>query len=80
MADETQLALARTRGYDSFNIKIGYPQTPDYDLQLVRTVCEFAPDGFHWADANTSYDLDIALDGARLADAGLKGLESPLRT
>jgi muconate cycloisomerase len=76
---ETQLALARTRGYDSFNIKIGYPQTPDYDLQLVRTVCDFAPDGFHWADANTSYDLETALATApRLADAGLKGLESPL--
>ena len=25
---ETQLALARARGYDSFNIKLGYPQTP----------------------------------------------------
>ena len=25
---ETQLALAKTRGYDSFNIKLGYPQTP----------------------------------------------------
>jgi hypothetical protein len=44
---ETQLALAMTRGYDSFNIKLGYPQTPEYDLQLVRTVCNFAPDGFH---------------------------------
>jgi L-alanine-DL-glutamate epimerase-like enolase superfamily enzyme len=76
---ETQLALARTRGYDSFNIKIGYPQTPDYDLQLVRTVCGFAPDGFHWADANTSYDVETALAMApKLADAGLKGLESPL--
>jgi L-alanine-DL-glutamate epimerase-like enolase superfamily enzyme len=76
---ESQLALARTRGYDSFNIKIGNPQTPDYDLQLVRTVCKFAPDGFHWADANTSYDVETALAMApRLADAGLKGLESPL--
>ena len=35
---ETQLALASTQGYDSFNIKIGYPQTPQYDLELVRTV------------------------------------------
>jgi muconate cycloisomerase len=76
---ESQLTLARARGYDSFNIKIGYPQTPDYDLQLVRTVCAFEPDGFHWADANTSYDLDTALAMApKLADAGLKGLESPL--
>jgi len=76
---ETQLALATTRGYDSFNIKIGYPQTPQYDLELVRTVCNFAPDGFHWTDANTSYDVDTALAMApKLADAGLKGLESPL--
>jgi L-alanine-DL-glutamate epimerase-like enolase superfamily enzyme len=76
---ESQLALARTRGYDSFNIKLGYPQTPEYDLQLVHTVCNFAPNGFHWADANTSYDVETALAMApKLADAGLKGLESPL--
>ena len=76
---ETQLALARTRGYDSFNIKLGYPQTPDYDLQLVRAVCNFAPNGFHWADANTNYDVETALAiTPKLADAGLKGLESPL--
>jgi L-alanine-DL-glutamate epimerase-like enolase superfamily enzyme len=76
---ETQLALGSTQGYDSFNVKIGYPQTPQYDLELVRTVCNFAPDGFHWADANTSYDVDTALVMApKLADAGLKGLESPL--
>jgi L-alanine-DL-glutamate epimerase-like enolase superfamily enzyme len=76
---ENQLALAKARGYDSFNIKIGYPQTPDYDLQLVRTVCNFAPSGFHWTDANTSYDVDTALAIApKLADAGLRGLESPL--
>src|SRR5262245_8801565 len=58
---ETQLARGRDQGYDSFNIKIGYPQAPQYDLELVRKVCDFAPDGFHWADANTSYDLDTAL-------------------
>ena len=76
---ENQLTLARTRGYDSFNIKIGYPQTPEYDLQLVRTVCNFAPGGFHWADANTSYDVETALLMApKLADTGLKALESPL--
>ena len=76
---ESQLPLARTQGYDSFNIKLGYPQTPEYDLQLVRTVCNFAPSGFHWADANTSYDVETALAMApKLADAGLKGLESPL--
>jgi muconate cycloisomerase len=76
---ETQLALARSRGYDNFNIKIGSSQTPEYDLELVRTVCNFAPDGFHWADANTSYDVETALAMApKLADAGLKALESPL--
>ena len=76
---ENQLTLARTRGYDSFNIKIGYPQTPEYDLQLVRTVCNFAPGGFHWADANTSYDVETALVMApKLANTGLKALESPL--
>jgi len=76
---EEQLVLGRSQGYDSFNVKIGYPQTPDYDLQLVRTVCGFAPGGFHWTDANTSYDLETALAVApKLADAGIKALESPL--
>jgi muconate cycloisomerase len=76
---ETQLTLAKSRGYDNFNIKIGYPQSPEYDLQLVRTVCNFAPDGFHWADANTNYDLETALAMTpKLACAGLQGLESPL--
>jgi L-alanine-DL-glutamate epimerase-like enolase superfamily enzyme len=42
-------------------------------------VCNFAPDGFHWADANTNYDVETALAiTPKLADAGLKGLESPL--
>ncbi len=76
---EQQLELGRSQGYDSFNVKIGYPQTPDYDLQLVRTVCRFAPGGFHWTDANTSYDVETALAMApKLADAGIKALESPL--
>jgi len=76
---ETQLALAKSQGYGNFNVKIGYPQSPDYDLQLVRTVCKSAPGGFHWADANTSYDLDTALAMApKLSDAGLMALESPL--
>jgi muconate cycloisomerase len=76
---ETQLALAKSQGYGNFNVKIGYPQSPDYDLQLVSTVCKSAPSGFHWADANTSYALDIALAMApKLADAGLQALESPL--
>ena len=42
-------------------------------------VCSFAPDGFHWADANTSYDVETALAMApKLADAGLAGARSPL--
>lgn len=66
-------------GYTSFNIKLGPPQTAAYDLELVRLVTRFAPDGFHWSDANTSYDLDLALAQApRLADLGLRALESPL--
>ena len=52
-----QLEQGRTAGYTSYNVKIGAPQTPDYDRSLVRAVREFAPHGFHWADANASFDL-----------------------
>ena len=76
---QDQLRQGTALGYGNFNIKIGYPQTPAYDLELVRTVMNFAPQGFHWADANTNYDLDTAVAMApKLADFGLKGLESPL--
>jgi L-alanine-DL-glutamate epimerase-like enolase superfamily enzyme len=76
---ERLLERGRAAGYDSYNIKLGPPQTPRYDLELVRTVFEFSPRGFHWADANTSYDLDTALALApKLADLGLKAIESPL--
>jgi len=76
---EKQLEQGSALGYDSFNIKVGAPQSPAYDLELVRTVVTSAPNGFHWCDANTSYDLDTALTMApKLADLGLKGLESPL--
>lgn len=76
---EAQLAAGRAAGYGSFNVKIGPPQTRDYDLELIGLVAKFAPGGFHWADANTSYDLDTARAMAkRLADAGMKALESPL--
>jgi L-alanine-DL-glutamate epimerase-like enolase superfamily enzyme len=78
-AAEAQLEQGREAGYENFNIKLGPPQTPAYDLELVRLVHAFAPAGFHWADANTSYDVDTALAQApRLADLGLKALESPL--
>src|SRR5688572_177811 len=74
-----QLEHGRAAGYTSYNVKIGAPQTPDYDRSLVRAVREFAPQGFHWADANTSYDLETAKRMAGvLADAGFKALESPL--
>jgi L-alanine-DL-glutamate epimerase-like enolase superfamily enzyme len=74
-----QLEHGRVAGYTSYNVKIGAPQTPDYDRSLVRAVREFAPQGFHWADANTSYDLATAKRMAGvLADAGFKALESPL--
>jgi len=76
---EVQLREGAALGYRNFNIKIGSPQTPAYDLDLVRTVAAFAPGGFHWADANTNYDLETALAMApKFADLGLKGLESPL--
>jgi len=79
-AAEQQLEDARRQGYTSFNIKVGYPQTPDYDLVLVRMVTRFAPDGFHWCDANTSYDLDTAKRlASKFAELGLKALESPLK-
>jgi L-alanine-DL-glutamate epimerase-like enolase superfamily enzyme len=78
-AAEKQLQQGHDAGYDSFNVKIGPPQNADYDRQLVRLVRNFAPRGFHWADANTGYDLATALRMAReLADAGFRALESPL--
>jgi L-alanine-DL-glutamate epimerase-like enolase superfamily enzyme len=78
-AAEQQLEQGRAAGYDSFNVKLGAPQTPDYDRALVRAVRDFAPQGFHWADANTAYDLATARSMASvLADAGFQALESPL--
>ncbi len=75
---ERLLEEGRAQGYDSFNVKVGYPQTPEYDLELVRMVCRFAPDGFHWADANTAYDLETAIaNSPKFAEAGLHALESP---
>ena len=76
---EQQLEEGRRRGYRHFNIKVGAPQTPGYDVALARKVRAFAPDGFLWADANTGYDLGAALAIApKLADAGVDVLESPL--
>ena len=73
------LEQGRSLGYDSFNIKLGPPQSAAFDLDLVRLVTQFSPQGFHWCDANTSYDIETALAQApRLADLGLRALESPL--
>lgn len=72
-----QIALARGRGYTSFNIKVA----PDAqaDLQLCRRVRELAPDAHLWADANGGYDLETALVVApALADLGMAALEQPL--
>jgi L-alanine-DL-glutamate epimerase-like enolase superfamily enzyme len=78
-AAEALIAQGAALGYRSFNVKVGPPQTPAYDRELVRKVRELAPDGFHWADANTTYDLDTARAIAPvLADAGFAALESPL--
>lgn len=76
---EKQLEQGRALGYSSFNVKLGYPQTPEYDLEIAHKVCAFVPNGFHWADANTHYDLNTALEMLpKLADAGIRALESPL--
>jgi L-alanine-DL-glutamate epimerase-like enolase superfamily enzyme len=74
-----QLEQGRAAGYSSYNVKLGPPQTPAYDRELIRAVRDFAPSGFHWADANTSYDLPTAREMApRLAHAGFRAFESPL--
>ena len=76
---EQQLAEGRARGYRNFNIKVGYPQSADYDLELTRRVRAFAPESFLWADANTGYTPEQALAIApKLRAAGVDVLESPL--
>ena len=76
---EQQLTEGRARGYRNFNIKVGYPQSAEYDLDLARRVRAFAPDGFLWADANTGYTPDHARAIApKLRAAGVDVLESPL--
>jgi len=76
---ERQLEEGRERGYRHFNIKVGSPQSPAYDLELARKVRAFAPDCFLWADANVGYSVETALDVLpRLADVGVDVMESPL--
>jgi L-alanine-DL-glutamate epimerase-like enolase superfamily enzyme len=76
---EQQLEEGRARSYQNFNIKVGYPQDLDYDLALAKKVRNFAPQGFLWADANTGYSIEGALEiMPKLADAGVAVIESPL--
>ena len=76
---ETQLEEGRQRGYSNFNFKVGPPQTESYDLELARKIQAFSPDGFLWADANTGYTVESALEMIpKLADIGVAVLESPL--
>jgi L-alanine-DL-glutamate epimerase-like enolase superfamily enzyme len=76
---EQQLTEGRERGYAHYTVKIGPPQTLEYDVQLIHTVRDFAPDSFLWTDANTNYSLEAALEIAqKLADAGFQAFESPL--
>jgi L-alanine-DL-glutamate epimerase-like enolase superfamily enzyme len=78
-AVDKQLEEGQARGYRNFNIKVGAPQSLDYDLALARKVRAFSPEGFLWADANTGYSEETALEIApKLADAGVDVLESPL--
>src|ERR1019366_4480847 len=76
---EQQLTEGRARAYRNCNIKVGYPQSAEYDLDLARRVRAFAPGGFLWADANTGYTPEQALAIApKLRSAGVDVLESPL--
>jgi L-alanine-DL-glutamate epimerase-like enolase superfamily enzyme len=76
---EQQLSEGRERGYRNYTVKVGPPQTPKYDLDLIKKIKSYAPESFLWADANTGYTLDTALNIApKLADAGLEVLESPM--
>jgi L-alanine-DL-glutamate epimerase-like enolase superfamily enzyme len=76
---ENQLEEGWQRGYRNFNFKVGPPQTESYDLELARKIQAFSPDGFLWADANTGYTVEGALNTLpKLADIGVAVLESPL--
>lgn len=71
------IALANTRGFRHFNVKVG--SNAPFDVQVCREVRRLAPDAFVWVDANGGYDLDAALAVApQLADLGIAALEQPL--
>jgi L-alanine-DL-glutamate epimerase-like enolase superfamily enzyme len=76
---ETQLEEGRRRGYENFNLKVGPPQSAEYDLAVARMIKDFSPSGFLWADANTGYSTEAALEILpKLRDAGVEVMESPL--
>lgn len=76
---EAQLEEGHQRGYSNFNFKIGPPQDTAFDLELAKKIKDFSPEGFLWADANTGYTLEVALEMIpKLADIGVAVLESPL--
>lgn len=76
---ESQLEEGRQRGYRNFNFKVGPPQSETFDLELAKKIKSFAPNGFLWADANTGYTLDNAMETLpKLADVGVDVIESPL--
>lgn len=76
---EKQLEEGRKLGFQHFNIKVGAPQSLAYDIELAKKVRAFAPDCFLWADANTGYTPEEAIEAApKLADVGVDVLESPL--
>lgn len=76
---EAQLDDGWQKGYRNFNFKIGPPQSKDFDLQVARKIHAFSPDGFLWADVNTGYSLERALEMIpKLAEIGVAVIESPL--
>lgn len=76
---ESQLEEGHQKGYTNFNFKVGPPQDETFDLELAKKIRDFSPGGFLWADANTGYDEDTALNiMPKLADIGVAVMESPL--
>jgi L-alanine-DL-glutamate epimerase-like enolase superfamily enzyme len=76
---EASVAEGHRRGYHHFNLKVGPPQTPAYDIELCQLIRRLAPTAFLWPDANCGYDLDTARRLVpKFADSGCAVLESPL--
>jgi L-alanine-DL-glutamate epimerase-like enolase superfamily enzyme len=72
-----EVELALSRGYSSFNVKVG-PHVPS-DLELCRLVRQLAPQAHLWADANGGYEESAALEMlSKLADLGFAALEQPV--